>query len=435
MRGRHVGTRGLVGIVLARLAVNGGLRVVYPFLAVIAYGLGLSVETIALLVASRSLAGLAGPTVARLVTPRRRRDLMLASQLLLAAGCVLIIAPYRGPGPVGLGMAGAGFVATGLARPVFDLPMQTWVTAHVPAAARGRAFGLTELSWALSLALTVPAAGVLIDRAGWRSPFVLVIGMAVVGALALVLTVPDDRTNRSASRTTPGSDLYVPPTRGPATPAAVAVCVAAGLAVAAAESLLMVHGVWLASDFGLSVSQIATSALVIVLAELAGEGLMIAFADRLGLARTLFAALLLSVAAYGALGLVGQRIGLALTAIGVLFVAFEITVIVSIAVVSTTAEAGRNAGMLGSLMAAIACGNAAGAAVGPALFAVGGIRLSGVVSALAVAGAAALLIRAGVLPTGARQDVSGLATRHGAVPRAAGRAATGRMRPVGLHAP
>lgn len=395
MRRSHTRTRGLAGLVVARLAVNGGTRVVYPFLGVIALGLGLSLEIVALFVASRSLAGIAGPAVARLVTPRRRRPLMLASHLLLVAGCVSIIGADGAPGRLRIALVGAGFLATGLARPVFDLPMQTWVSAHVPATVRGRAFGVTELSWGLSLGLTVPAAGVLIDHAGWRSPFVLVIAMAAVGTPALLLTVPDDRPGRPGSCTGGGVIMQPGPVRAPPVAAVVAVCVAAGLAVAAAELLLVIHGVWLALDFGMSVSQIGASTLVVVIAELAGGGLVIAFADRLGCGRTVAGALLASAAAYGALVLVGHRVGAALAAIGVLFVAFEVFVIALIAVASTTTDAARNPGVLGSLMAAIACGKAAGAVAGPALFALGGIRLSGAVSALAATAALAFLWRRG----------------------------------------
>lgn len=388
--------RELVGIVVARLAVNGGIRVVYPFVTVIAAGLGMSVESLALLVASRALAGLAGPAVARLVSPDRRRSLMLASQLLVITGCVVIVASSGAPASIRVALAGVGFIATGLARPLFDLPMQTWVSAHVPPAARGRALGLTELGWALSLALTVPVAGLLIERTDWRSPFLLVVAMAGAGALALLLTVPPEG---DPDRTSPdelvGSMMHPPRLRTRRIPAGLAVGVGAALAVAAAESLLMVHGTWLTRDLGMTVSQVGLSTLFIVTAELVGDGLVITVADRIGLARTLFSALLASAAVYGGLWLVGDHVGLVLAATGVLFVAFEVTIVVLIALASMTTD--DRAGLLGMLMAAVACGNAVGAAAGPLLFARGGIALSGVVSAGAAATAIVVLWHARVV--------------------------------------
>ena len=386
------GGPGLAGIVIARLAVNGGIRVVYPFVAVIAAGLGMSVEALALLVASRALAGLAGPAVARVVSPARRRRCMLASQLLVAVGCVLIVTSGSAPATVRTLVVAIGFVATGLARPLFDLPMQTWVRAHVGVADRGRALGLTELGWALSLAVTVPVAGVLIERTDWRSPFLLVVAMAAAGAVALVLTVPTDDPDGATSHDVTGP---VTPSRLPRprrVPPAIAIGVGAALAVAAAESLLIVHGTWLTADFGMTVSQIGASTMFIVAAELLGEGVVIALADRVGLERTLFRALLASAVVYGGLGLVGNDIGLALAATGVLFVTFEVTVVVLIALATVTTD--DRAGLLGTLMAAIACGNAAGAIAGPLLFARGGIALSGGVSAAAAATAVVVLWRA-----------------------------------------
>lgn len=387
-----IARRALVGIVVARIAVNGGIRVVYPFVALIAAGLGMSVQGLALLVASRALAGLAGPAVARMVSPTRRRRLMLASQVLVAAGCVTIVAAASAPPAVRAMLVGTGFIATGLARPVFDLPMQTWVRAHVPVTARGRVLGVTETGWALSLAVTVPAAGVLIERTDWRSPFLLVIAVAVAGAIALLLTVPRDGPD-AASPDVVGPERPTPRPRTRRVRTNVAVGVGAALAVAGAESLLMVHGTWLTRDLGMTVSQVGASTMFIVGAELLGEGLVITLADRVGLERTLFRALVASAAVYGGLGLVGDDVGLALAATGVLFVTFEVSIVVLIALATVTTD--DRAGLLGTLMAAVACGNAVGAAAGPLLFARGGIALSGVVSAVAAATAIVVLWRAG----------------------------------------
>jgi hypothetical protein len=187
------------------------------------------------------------------------------------------------------------------------------------------------------------------------------------------------------------------PPRPRRVPTAIAIGVGAALAVAAAESLLIVHGTWLTADFGMTVSQVGASTMFIVAAELLGEGVVIALADRVGLERTLFRALLASAVVYGGLGLVGNDIGLALAATGVLFVTFEVTVVVLIALATVTTD--DRAGLLGTLMAAVACGNAAGAIAGPLLFARGGIALSGGVSAAAAAAAVVVLRRAGVVPS------------------------------------
>ena len=421
--------RALVGIVIARLGVNGGIRVVYPFLAVIAGGLGVSFGVVALLVASRSLAGLAGPAIAR-ATARRPRHAMVLSLALVAAGCAVIALSTSAP-PAGRAvMVGAGFAATGLARPLFELPMQTWVSEHVPRSARGRALGVSELGWALSLAVTVPVAGVLIERIGWRSPFLLVALLAVCGAVVLRTTVPEDgppsRVRTTAARASVASVRPTPVASPRPTPIASrrampvpsprpspvvrrrrlttgwAVCAGAALAVAAGEAVLVVYGQWLSNVFGLSVARIGMSTLLIVAAELMGEGLVVAVADRVGLCRTLFSAIALSLLGYAVLGLVGGRVGTAYTVISAVFVAFEVTVVALIALASVTAaHIDDRRTLLGRLMCAVACGNALGAAVAPVWYAAGGIGLVGkAAAAMAMLALAVLWLGSGPVDDG-----------------------------------
>lgn len=399
-----VARRGLVGIVIARLAVNGGIRVVYPFLFVIARGVGVSFEVIAFLVASRSLAGLAGPALARHAHDRHRRA-MLQGLLLVVGACLLIIASRPAPPPARVVLVAAGFAATGLARPVFELPMQTWISAHVPANVRGRALGIAELGWALSLAVTVPTAGLLIGRVGWRGPFVLVVVLAVAGMGALLVAVPPDARRVAppdARRADPPHPRAPAAARVPGAvarlPAASAICLGAALAVAAGEAVLVVYGRWLTHEFGMTVAQIGMSTLIIVAAELLGEGVIVVVSDRLGLRRTLFTALAVSLASYGALGLVGGSAVMAFAAVVTLFVAFEVSVVALIAFASTTARCATDrTRLLGRLMAGIACGNAVGAVVAPVAFAAGGIALAGGVSAVS-AGVALVVLWVGSRP-------------------------------------
>jgi MFS transporter, DHA1 family, inner membrane transport protein len=395
--------RAVLGLVVGRVGVHGGIRVVYPFLPVVADALQISFVTLALVVASRNLIGVAGPLIAPVVTPRRTRVLLLSGLGLTGAGALMVVAAPGVPDGARVTVLLAGFAATGLARPLFDLPLQAWVAAHVPVSRRGRAVGMTEVGWALSLVATVPLAGWLVPRWGWSSPFQVVVVLAAVGAMAVWLGVP-----REAS----GAPVPPPGLRETAhsaaacrrtswIPAVVTVCAAAALVVAAGELLLVVYGPWLAGDFGLSVSSIALTALLIAAAELTGELAAAAVADRIGLCRTVFIALALSVVVYAGLSGIAHM-AVAAVAIVVWFVAFEVTVVVLIALAGTIVTEGRSrARLLGALMAAFAVGNALGAALAPVLFDAGGIVVAGTASAgLAFAGGAVLLAgsRRGTLP-------------------------------------
>lgn len=426
----------LAAIVFARLAVSGGTRVVYPFLPVIAHGLGLSFSTVALLVASRSLAGLLGPAVAGIARRGNHRHPMLGALGLVAGGCVVIVTPWPGPIEVRVAVVGLGFAATGLARPLFDLPMQAWISTHVPEGKRGRAYGLGEAGWALSLAATVPAAGVLVGHAGWRSPFLLVAGLAVCGVAVLAMALPatpaDVATSRPAAsppavaRSRPKTAVARPPATGRALvrrgPTGAAICLAAGLAVAAGESFFVVYGEWLARDFDLSVARIGASVLLIVAAELLGEGLVAAAADRVGLRRMAFVGMGLAATAHLSLAAVGPHVAAAFAVTTVVFVAFEMTV-VSLITLASLAEGSDRArtSLFGRLMAAVAAGNVLGAIAAPTLFERGGITLTGAMAATATIAAMAAL-RAGYASTQPRPARLRPSTIPRTVQRAPGRA-------------
>lgn len=290
-----------------------------------------------------------------------------------------------------------GFAATGLARPLFDLPMQTWVSTHVPASQRGRAVGVTELSWALSMAATVPLAGVLIGLLGWRSPFLLAAAVATLGLVAVWATIRPEQADAPSWVAVAGAPVSRPEVRRAVRlPTAAAICLTAGLTVAAAEQLFVVYGAWLEADFGLTAVEIGASTLLIVVAELVGEGLAAALADRIGLSRAIFGALFCCAATYSLLGFVAGDLGLAVAAVAVWFVAFEVVVVVLVAVCTVytggePARPGARARLLGALMAAIAVGNAAGALLAPVTFAFGGIAATGCASAALTVAAGAVL--------------------------------------------
>nr|MBA2529323.1 MFS transporter [Euzebyales bacterium] len=154
----------LLAVLLARTAVNGAYRIVYPFLPEIARGLGVSLGVMGGLLALRSAAGLAAPLVPRFAESLGRRAVMLVGVAGTAVGCLLLA------GASGVTVAAAGLLTVGLAKPLFDIPMQGWFGARVPYARRGRVLGVTELTWALSLLLALPA-GFLITATSWRAPF------------------------------------------------------------------------------------------------------------------------------------------------------------------------------------------------------------------------------------------------------------------------
>jgi len=363
----------LLAVLVARTAVNGAHRIVYPFLPEIARGLGVSLGVMGGLLALRSTAGLAAPLVPRLAESLGRRTLMLVAVAGTVLGCLLLASAS------GVAMAAAGLLTAGLAKPLFDIPMQGWFGARVPYARRGRVLGVTELTWALSLLLALPA-GFLIAATSWRTPFLLIAVLAAVGAGVVTRLIRGDRP-----ATTVRSPLRM-------TGSAVGILGVVVLFRLAAELLFVVYGTWLEADFGLSVAAIGVFTLVVVAAELVGEGTVAAVADRVGLKRSVLVGLLGSALVYASLGFVGRSLPAAVLAVIGWFVLFEITVVATIPFV--TGLAGDSRERLLSLVAAVSVlAGGAAALMAPQLFAVGGMGLCGLVAAGCALTGAALLSR------------------------------------------
>ena len=369
--GRDV-RRALVAVVVARIGLNGGIRVVFPFLPEIARGLDTSLAVLGVLVALRSLVGLTAPLAAALAERTGRRAVMLGGLVATAVGSALI-----GAAPV-LAVAAVGFVMVGLGKPLFDVPMQGWFGARVPYARRGRVLGTTELTWAGGLLATVPLAGWLIPRTSWRVQFVIVVALVVVGILAVRLLMDDDR---------PTHRVVAPLTLDRARAAMLGVV---GLFSFAAEALFVVYGAWLEEALGLDVTAIGLFTLLVVAAELTGEGAVTGLGDRVGLHRAVRWALTTSAVAYLALTLVGSSLALAVVVVVVWFVGFEVSIVASVPLVSELGGTGRDR-MLGWMVAVIAIGRASGALLAPTLFARAGITAPALVAAGATLAALALL--------------------------------------------
>ncbi len=366
--------RALIAVLIARTAANAGLRIVYPFLPAISRGLGVSIATLSVLIAVRNFGGIAAPLAARTAETIGRRSMMTWAVGAVAAGTALTaIAP-------GFAVAGIGIVLVGLAKPAFDVPMQGWFGDRVPYESRGRILGITELTWSIALLVTVPVSGFLIAATSWRAPFVLISVMAVAGTIAIFVGIDDDRpphrTKKPLKMTAPR----------------VTMLALTFLFSVAAEIVFIVYGQWLEDSFGLSVAAIGLFTIVVVTAEMIGEGLVTWVGDRIGPHRMILLGLLLSVTAYGALGIVGGSIALAVVVVVAWLLSFEVTIVATIPLVSELATESRD--RLLSLLAVLFClGRVVGALIAQPIYSTGGIAASGWAAAGCCVVATLLLLR------------------------------------------
>jgi predicted MFS family arabinose efflux permease len=333
------------------LVLNAAHRFVYPFLPTIARGLGISLETAGALVSTRWGAGLATPAVVRAVDRGRRPERLIPLGLALfviGAGVTALTGVAVG--------AFVGFALMGLAKSTYDISIQAYVADRVPYTRRARALGVLELTWAGGFLVGAPAAGWMIDRAGWTTPFLAFGGLALV-ALMLVGGV----LGRSP-------DAFAPPrTVDRVQRSGVAMLVVMALFSSGAELVLVVMGAWLEDAFGLSLLVLGGIATVLGVAELSGEGVSVAFTDAIGKRRAVSLGIAIAAIAFALLPAAESAIVPGVGLLAVAFLGFELTITASIPLASEQVPANR-ARYLALTVVAMAAGRAVGAYVAPRLY-------------------------------------------------------------------
>jgi predicted MFS family arabinose efflux permease len=372
----------LAAILPARLLINAQFRIVYPFLPAIARGLGVTLETAALLVAFRAAFGAISPLFGYLADRIGRKPLMVAGMVALTSGAALVAASHT------FGLALVAFGLLGVAQSAYDPAMQAQIGDVVPLERRARAMGIVELSWSGSWLIGVPAAGFVMARYGWQAPFV-VIGMLGLVFTALTLTVREVRRERtSASERHHGS-------AGIRLPRPVLFALAASaLILLANESLFLVYGALMEDRYNLALAALGLASVVVSVAELTGAGVVVAYVDRIGKRKALLTGLLLNAVCFSILPLTLRSLPLALAGIAAVALTSEFSIVTSIVLLSGLAK--RSAGLIMSIRTALMWGMVIIASLAaPRFWGAFGFWSVAAMSALAAA-AAALCIWRGV---------------------------------------
>ncbi|MEW6569210.1 MAG: MFS transporter [Chloroflexota bacterium] len=369
----------LLAFSLVRTVLNTGYRMVYPFLPVIARGLGVDLSAMALAVTARSSLGLASPFLGSTADVRGRKAVMLTSLLLFAAAMAFVpLTPTYSALFASLLIAGAAKIA-------FDPAMQAYLGDRVQYAQRGLAIALTEFGWSGAFLLGVPLAGWAMARAGWAGPFPWLAALALASALVLWRVLPRDPAQPSTPSWASGF-LSVLSSRSAVAGLAVGVLISA-----ANEMVNIVFGAWLEASFGLQVVALGAASAIIGASELTGEGLVALVADRLGKRRAVALGVMLNGLAGLALALLGRSLAGALLGLFALYLSFEFTLVSAIPLMTELVPAAR-ATLMAANVGAHSAGRALGALLGPVLFGGGLFSVVAAAGALDLAALAALLL-------------------------------------------
>ncbi|MCA9953115.1 MAG: MFS transporter [Ardenticatenaceae bacterium] len=367
-------------ISLARLCLNTGLRMVYPFAPAFARQLDVPVTAVYRLVTIRNLSGFISPLFGPLSERFGRKSVLFGAMMFFSAGCLLV---WLWPSYWLLGVA---LIFVALAKVVYDPAMQAYVGETVPYRQRGKALAVTELSWAVALLAGGPLIGIAIERQGWSAAFFWLGLFGVITAVFLVRFLPKTK------QTTPGrgaslADAWRVVRQHPVIWAAMIYNV---LNMGSNETIFLVFGDWMELSFGLSLLALGASASVIGGAEIMGELFAGWSVDHFGKRPVIITTGLLNALICLLIPLTAGNLTAALAAYFGLFLMFEITVVGGVPLMTEIVPSARSV-VMSSIIAAGALGRAIGSWLGPFLFTRYGFSSNGVVSAIITAVATLIL--------------------------------------------
>lgn len=355
----------LILLTLIRIVLGTAHRMIYPFLAVFARGLGVEVSTISALVANRALFGAATPFIFPFLEARGRKFGMALGLGLFITGMTLVV---LSPSLTTLGIA---LVLAMLAKAFFDPSVIAYLADNSPYERRGQITALSEFAWSLSGIIGVPLMGFLIAKFGWSSPFVSLGLLGIFSFAAILFLIRDTHqveTHKDGALGNVRAILTSPP---------VLAALSIGLcSVMANEMVNLIFGVWLEDSFQLQIAALAGASAVIGLSELGGEGLVALFADRLGKVRATGLGIAVNCVAALMLPVIGRTEIGALIGLFFFYISFEFTIVSQIPLMSEVMPKAR-ATTLSFNAAAHSLGRALGALAVPGLYALGFTTVTG----------------------------------------------------------
>jgi len=351
-------TRQVVVFTVTRTIINTLHRMVYPFLAVLARGVGVDLISMSYALTARSLVGTFGPFAAIVADRRGRRFGMLFGIGLFTLGASVVVFWPTFPGLV------LSIILSTLGKYVFDPSMQAFLGDRIPYARRGRTLAVTEFGWSLAFILGIPLVGYLIARNGWMAPFPLFVFLGCIIFITLFFLLPRERSLSLNQSSISNFHLVL-----------ASIPVLAGLAVGvfsstANEVVNLIFGVWLEDSFGLKIAALSAASAVIGMSELGGEGLVAAFVDRLGKPRAIGLGLVANSLAVIVLFFLGRTQAGALAGLFFFYITFEFTLVSLIPLMTELLPSAR-ATLMAFNVSALSFGRALGDLLAPRLYGLG----------------------------------------------------------------
>ncbi|MBI1277160.1 MAG: MFS transporter [Anaerolineaceae bacterium] len=340
-----------------RTIMNSGFRMIYPFLPFIARGLGVREAEVTFGITLRAAVGLFSPIIGSLGDAwGRKRAMLLGLALFIVSMVMVFISPTYFVLIVSM-------VLTSLSKIMFDTAMYAYLGDRVDYRQRGMAAGIAEFGWSGAFLLGIPLAGFLIQNLGWASPFPC-FGLIALGVIVLLWRlVPSETVSKELKRPSLLEGLGIIRKH----PVGLAALGMVFLLTTSNEVVNVVYGSWMENSFALEVAALGVASTVIGVAELAGEGFVAGFVDRLGKRRAIAIGVSLYSVSCGLLPLLGNRLEGALVGLFLFSLTFEFSIVACIPLM-TEIVPGARATFIAMASATHSLGRMAGSLIGPVLF-------------------------------------------------------------------
>ncbi len=365
---------------LSRLMTDIGTQIWFPFLPLLAGGLGMTVAQLSLWLGVRNLCGGLAPVWGALADRYGYLKFLRLELLAAVVGyMILILSPTAD-------LRGLGMIVNGIAILAFVPTMVAWISTRFPYAQRGRALGMLEYAWAVAGIAGVPLAALLLETYSWKIPFWILAGGMIVVYFLLPrrAALPAREIPRQTARGNIPGLLATLWTVLASVPPLAWSAIGFGFVLSLAMfDLLFVFGGWLTAAYRLTPLQLGGVVMVMGAADLGGSVTASLYTDRLGKVRSLQAGGVMVLIAFGLLPLTDFHFLATVANLVLLRCGLEFTIVSALAYASEIMPTRR--GLMMSLFASgMFAGSGVSGVLGPALYRLGGIAGIGLSSMLLV---------------------------------------------------
>jgi len=376
---KRLGTQ-LGALTTARLFLNTGIRVIYPFVPAIARGLGVGTADITRLITMRNATGFFSPLFGPLSERHGRKIVLSGAMFIFGIACLLVVIRPT------YWVLGLTLILIGVAKIIYDPAMQAHVGDTVPYGQRGRAIAITEYSWALALLIGAPAVGFAIQKWGWQSPFIWLGFLGLGSIIFLLWAIPKSSQNKDRTRFTFRTSLQFVKQY----PVVIYAIIYMTLLTLANEMLFIVFGTWMEDSFQLDLAGLGIAAAVIGVAEITGETIAGWSVDRFGKRPIIIFTGSCCALANFLLPYASGTIWMAMIMLFIVFICFEITIVGGMPLMTELVPNAR-AVVMSLVAAAGALGRTVGAFLGVLVWDLVGFQMSGLIWALIIGSAVIIL--------------------------------------------